>query len=84
MDCSTGFCGDHIPDGTFTKKTTFFTGTFAQKLQLEDYPFDSQNFDINFTLYSTLGEVAMYSPRQSVDFVQPLGAFEMSDLWVSV
>lgn len=84
VDCSKGFCGADIPDGEFRKKVDFFAGTFTENYQLTMYPFDSQIFEFNFTLYSTLGEVAMYTPQVNFPLKQDFGAYYMSDMaWSS-
>lgn len=80
VDCAKGFCGDSMPDGIFTKKTEFYVGEFSELFDLTAYPFDQQRFDFNFSMITTFGEVAMYSPPQTITAHEVSGAYEMNDI----
>ncbi|EDQ90022.1 uncharacterized protein MONBRDRAFT_32225 [Monosiga brevicollis MX1] len=68
VDCTSGWCGDLIPDGYFQKRTSFFRGTFAQVYDLQLFPFDAQEFWINFTLDVPYGIITMPVKTSRYDF----------------
>lgn len=80
VDCTRGFCGADIPDGQLYKKVEFFAGVFTEDFKLELYPFDTQTFEFNFTLYSNLGSVAMYTPEISLPLDRDHGPYYMHSM----
>lgn len=79
-DCTRGFCSADIPDGQMNRKVEFFAGVFTEEYQLENYPFDTQVFEFNFTLYANLGSVAMYSPEVNLALDRDHGAYYMHSM----
>ncbi len=80
VDCGKGFCGPAVPDGKHQKKLEFYVGTFGQNFDLRSYPFDSQVFQFNFTIVTSFGEVAMYSPPKRVAMGATSGAYHFDSI----
>eukprot|EP00056_Hartaetosiga_gracilis_P006265 m.94961 g.94961 ORF g.94961 m.94961 type:complete len:608 (+) comp12423_c0_seq10:90-1913(+) len=63
VDCGSGWCSDVMPEGFYYKRSSYFQGSFKQNFDLSRFPFDSQEFWVNFTLQVPYG----YVTAESID-----------------
>eukprot|EP00055_Hartaetosiga_balthica_P012909 m.64210 g.64210 ORF g.64210 m.64210 type:complete len:615 (+) comp8106_c0_seq2:150-1994(+) len=80
VDCGSGWCSDVMPEGYYYKRSSYFQGSFKQSFDFAKYPFDSQEFWINFTLQVPYGYVTLESESSVYAIDKAIGGFYFSTI----